>query len=208
MVGRKIKVAYSVALVVVAVATGCGSDDDATQDAGTVAPSTTASSTTGSAASSAPVDQGSDSSDSGLPVMVEAYDYKFEAIPAEFAAGTQLTLTNLSSSEVHEIVAFRLPDTETRSAAELVALPEAELGALFGGGPATVIVAPPNAEGFAVVGDGVLSEPGRYLFVCTIPTGADPEEFLAAAQASEGPPDVAGGPPHFTKGMFDEAVVS
>jgi hypothetical protein len=42
-----------------------------------------------------------------------------------------------------------------------------------------------------------------------IPTGADPDEYLAAAAEAEGgPPDVAGGPPHIAAGMFAELVVS
>ena len=58
-------------------------------------------------------------------------------------------------------------------------------------------------------GDGTLTEPGRYLVLCAIPTGADPGEYLAAAAASEGgPPEgVAGGPPHFVNGMWAEVTV-
>ena len=66
----------------------------------------------------------------------------------------------------------------------------------------------PGEAGFPVVGDGTLTEPGRYAIICSIPIGADPAEFLAAAQEStEGPPQVAGGPPHFTSGMYGELVV-
>jgi hypothetical protein len=44
--------------------------------------------------------------------------------------------------------------------------------------------------------------------MCAIPTGVDPEEYLAAAAgAAGGPPDVAGGPPHFTHGMAAELIV-
>ena len=57
------------------------------------------------------------------------------------------------------------------------------------------------------VGDGTLQEPGRYLVICTIPTGADPAEYLAAEATSNGPPDVEGGPPHFTHGMYAELDV-
>ena len=71
----------------------------------------------------------------------------------------------------------------------------------------TVIVAGPQADGTAVVGDGALDEPGRYALICIIPTGADPDEYLTKAATSEGPPDVAGGPPHIAKGMFAEITV-
>ncbi len=71
-----------------------------------------------------------------------------------------------------------------------------------------MIVAPPGEAGFPVVGDGSLTEPGRYAIMCFIPIGADPAEYLAAAQAATSePPQVAGGPPHFTAGMFAELTV-
>ncbi|MEQ9161428.1 MAG: hypothetical protein RLN74_01900, partial [Ilumatobacter fluminis] len=59
------------------------------------------------------------------------------------------------------------------------------------------------------VGDGTLSEPGRYVLMCFIPIGADPDEYLAAVAAAGGgkPDGVAGGPPHFTAGMYAELVV-
>jgi hypothetical protein len=58
------------------------------------------------------------------------------------------------------------------------------------------------------VGDGTLSEPGRYGVFCAIPVGADPDEYLDAAATSQGgPPEVEGGPPHFTQGMYGELTV-
>lgn len=144
-------------------------------------------------------------------LAVTAIDYAFEGIPATFAAGSTIELQNSSTEEAHELVAFRLPADESRSAAELFQLPQAELEPILGGSggpPATVIVAAPSEGGMAVVGDGSISEPGRYVFACFIPTGADPDEFLAAAEASgDEPPDVEGGPPHFVEGMFAEATV-
>ena len=141
-------------------------------------------------------------------VTIGAVDYAFEDVPAEIEAGTQLSLTNTSTEELHELVAMRLPDEERRSAAELLTLPEEQLGAMFGNEPATVLIAPPGAEGMAVVGDGVLTEPGRYILLCGIPIGADPQEYMAAAQSGDGPPQVQGGPPHFATGMFAEIVVA
>ncbi|MGI9053567.1 MAG: hypothetical protein ACR2HQ_13140 [Ilumatobacteraceae bacterium] len=117
-------------------------------------------------------------------------------------------MTNTSSGEAHELVAFLLPDDEARPVTELLALPPAEFEALVAGPPATVIIAPPGEGGFAVVGDGSLTEPGRYLVACFIPIGADPAEYLAAAQASgDEPPVVAGDPPHFTAGVAGELEV-
>lgn len=101
---------------------------------------------------------------------------------------------------------MRLPDDETRSVEELLALPEEELMALFPGPPATVLMAPPGGEQVAAVGDGTLSEPGRYALVCFIPTGADPVAFMEQA-GPDGPPEVDGGPPHIVHGMHAELVV-
>jgi hypothetical protein len=71
-----------------------------------------------------------------------------------------------------------------------------------------VLLAAPGGEQIPAVGDGILADPGRYAIVCVIPTGADPDEYLAAAAESDaGPPDVAGGPPHIANGMFAELVV-
>lgn len=140
-------------------------------------------------------------------VEVTAVDYGYEDLPATVPAGTTLTLANDSEVELHELVAFRLPDGENRAVGELVTLPEAELLPTLGE-PATVLLAPPGGEQIPAVGDGTLAEPGRYAIVCVIPTGADPGAYLdAAAESDGGPPDVPGGPPHIANGMFAELVV-
>lgn len=173
--------------------TACGDDDD---DSDADAADTTETTESGDAPTDAPV------------VEVTAEDYAFAGLDDSLAAGTRLTFTNASTAEVHELVAFRLPDTETRSALELVALGE-ELQSVFQGPPAAVLVAPPASAGFPVVGDGSLDEPGRYLLICAIPTGADPEAYLEAASASQGGPvDVPGGPPHIANGMYAEVDVT
>lgn len=142
-------------------------------------------------------------------IEVTAVDYGFQGLPDTIRSGSSLTLENSSDEEIHELVALRIPDDEDRSVEELTELSEEEQMAIFGSAePATVIVTPPGApEGMAVVGDGSLDEPGRYAILCFIPTGADPDEFLAAAQDSDGPPDVDGGPPHFVNGMYAELTV-
>jgi hypothetical protein len=53
----------------------------------------------------------------------------------------------------------------------------------------------------AVVGDGTLTEPGRYAIVCFLPVGAH-DDVLDA----EGPPE-SDAPPHVSQGMFAELVV-
>ena len=137
---------------------------------------------------------------------VIAVDFAYEGLPNEVVAGSTITMTNDSEVELHEFVAIRLPDEETRSVEELVADPEG-LAAYFPN-VAAVIIAPPGEDGITVEGSEVLSEPGRYAIICAIPTGADPAEYMAAAAESEGgPPDVAGGAPHFVSGMYAELTV-
>jgi hypothetical protein len=151
---------------------------------------------------------GSDSSsEDGASVDVRADDYSFFDVPDSVVAGTSFELVNTSDQEAHELVAVRLPDDERRAVAELVTLPPEEF-APFMADVATVIVAAPRDDGVVVVGDGVLDEPGRYALVCIIPTGADPDEYLTEAATSDGPPDVAGGPPHVANGMFAEITVT
>jgi hypothetical protein len=143
----------------------------------------------------------------GETITVQALDYAFAGLPERVKAGTTFVLDNQSEAELHEFVAVRLPDDETRSIQELLALPMEELEQLF---PFVemVVIAPPGEAGFPVEGTGVLDEPGRYAIICAIPTGADPAAYLAAAAESQGgPPDVPGGPPHFVQGMFAEIVV-
>ena len=71
-----------------------------------------------------------------------------------------------------------------------------------------VLLTAPGGEQIAAVGDGTLAEPGRYLIMCAIPTGADAEEYLAAAATSDGPTQVEGGAPHFAHGMFAALIVT
>jgi len=188
-------------------AAACGddeADDDATDATTSEAPTTEAPTTTGAGAET------TTEAAAGDGLEITGVDYAFEGVPASVPVGTRLTFTNSSDAEVHEIVAVPLGDEETRPIAEIVADP-AGIGALLGGGPPTaVIVASPGGDQpGAVVGDGTLAEPGRYALICTIPTGVDPDEYLAAAAAAQGgPPDVEGGPPHFVNGMVAEVEVT
>ncbi|HEX2119833.1 MAG TPA: hypothetical protein VHF91_11660 [Acidimicrobiales bacterium] len=140
---------------------------------------------------------------------VTAADYAFQDLPSTVDAGTTLNLTNVSAQEIHEMAVLRIPDNERRSVQELLNLPEAEQEAIFGAvQPAMVLVAPPSrGEVIKAVGDGTLTEEGRYAVVCFIPVGADPAAYLAAAQNPDAPPSLGDGPPHFTRGMFGEIRV-
>jgi hypothetical protein len=170
-------------------AAGCGEDDNDDAAAGA----------TSTAPAAAP--------DDVAATDVVAVDYHFEDLPERIDAGSRLTMHNDSAGEVHELVAMAIPAGETRPVDELVALPEGELFAAVPGEPALVLVAPPGEDAVPVLGDGTL-DAGRYLVICAIPTGADPDEFMRQAQqAQDGPPDVDGGPPHFTAGIYAELVV-
>lgn len=178
------------------LAVGCGSESDSassdTNSQATSEPTTSAPTTT------AVADDGT--------VVIEGSDYAFGNVPETIPAGTTLLLDNTSDAELHEIVAFRVDSDEPLD--ELLALPQAELEQTLGA-PTTVLVQPPGApEAFAAVGDGSLAEPGRYVLLCTIPQGADPEEYVAAAQAAPGgQPEGFDGPPHFVLGMAAELTV-
>lgn len=140
-------------------------------------------------------------------VEVTAVNYAFEGVPETVETGTELTLTNASTDELHELVLVRLPDDEQRPVSELVQLPEAEVEPIMAGLKG-VSVAPPESDGMVVEGALVADEPGRYALLCFVPTGADPQEFMdAAAEAEGGPPEVEGGPPHVAHGMFAELTV-
>jgi hypothetical protein len=170
----------------------CGDDDD--DDSGADASTTSA----------APEET---AGDAGETAAITAMDYAYKGLPETLAVGSTLTLTNESEAELHELIAFLLPDDEKRPVSELAVLPEEELGQIFAGEPATVLLAPPGgAPQIEAVGDGTLSEAGRYIVICAIPTGADPDAYLNAPP-SDGPPEVEGGPPHFTKGMYGEITV-
>jgi hypothetical protein len=142
-------------------------------------------------------------------IEVGAVDFSFEDLPERIPAGTRLTLENRAPSELHELVAFRLDDDERRPVTELLQLPPAELGTILGAAPPrTVLLAAPGEGQIPAVGDGTLDEPGRYLIMCSIPTGVDPATYLAAAAAAGGQqPQVDGGPPHFVHGMAAELIV-
>lgn len=175
-------------------------DEDASAEGGAADQAGAETSVTGASQNDASRDRGS-----GV-VEVEMVDFAYVGLPEQVPAGTQLEVVNSSESELHELVAIRLPDEEQRSVEELLALPEAERAALAGL-PTTVLLAAPGGPQVAAVGDGTLTEPGRYAIICGIPTGVDPQTYLDAAATSVGPPQVPGGPPHFVNGMWAELVV-
>lgn len=178
-------IAQACLLSVALIAAACGSDDDA-------ASTTTTEGTT----TTAPPEV--------TTIDVTAKDYEFTGVPDTVAAGSTISLTTADGGEPHEFVAVLVPETETRTVDELMELPEAELEALFAGEPALVTIAFPGAtdQPGPVVGDGTLTEPGRYLYLCTFPQGTTVDDVANA----EGP--LSGDtPPHFVLGMRGELTV-
>ena len=148
----------------------------------------------------------------GETVEITGIDYEFQGVPESVPAGTELSFTNGSDGEVHELVVFRIKEDETRTIEEIAALPEDEQQAVVEPGPPSLVsFALPGEDGMAMVGSGALTAPGRYALACFIPTGADPQAyrdlFAAPPSDDEGPPDIPGGPPHITQGMFAELIV-
>ena len=140
-------------------------------------------------------------------IEVTAQDYSFSGVPDLVATGAELTLTNASDAEAHEMVVFRIADVETRTIEELLEVPDEESESLFSF--VGHMLALPGEEGFVTEGEGsaiTLSDPGRYALVCFVPQGADP---AALAEAIEGgaEPDLGDGTPHALLGMVEEFQV-
>jgi hypothetical protein len=152
---------------------------------------------------------GDDGDDAGSPKTyeVKAQDYAFNNLPKSVAAGSKLEMTNSSSKELHEMVVIHLPDDEKRPVGDLIKLSDEELGEIATTEPAMVLLGLPGEQAQAVLGDGTLTEKGRYAVICFIPTGADPEAYMAAAETGEGAPEVEGGEPHAFRGMYGEVTV-
>ncbi len=193
--------------------TACGSDEDT--DADTAAPEPAEQEAVDDAAevadepSDEPADEPEDAPDEGGedPIEVEMVDFAYVGLPDTVSAGTRLSVINTAEEELHELVAFQLPDDEDRGVPELLQLPPEELRPVLGD-PTMVLLAAPGGPQIAAVGDGTVDEPGRYAILCFIPTGVAPEVYLeAAAETESGPPQVEGGPPHFVQGMYAELIV-
>lgn len=139
-------------------------------------------------------------------VEITGVDYAFDGVPETVPTGTELTFTNASEVEFHEMVMFRVDDDQDMSLEEIV-----EKAAQESDGPPPewltfkgVALAMPNEDGFTPEGPVVLDEPGRYLLLCFIPTGADPEAIAEAIESGATGPELEGGAPHVAVGMAAE----
>jgi len=188
MDARPIGTLLGVGLALTLVGAACGSDSDKKDTGGaatTVVPPTSTASKT---------------------LAVTGTDYAFTGVPETVSTGTVVSFKNASTKEVHELVALRVKDGDTRPVGAILKLPEAERDQAteFRG----VLIAYPGEQGFAPQGPLTLSQPGRYLLVCTIPTGADPAAYRENAKTAKGPVVVPGGAPHVAAGMFAELKVT
>jgi hypothetical protein len=132
--------------------------------------------------------------DDATAVTITAKDYEFAGTDALAAGGTfAVTFTN-EGKELHELMVMRVPDDETRSLDELLA--DESAGEDFT--PVGSSFACPGATAEPAAVD--LSESGRYVIVCFIPTGAMPDTPIEDFEHL--------GAPHAMNGMAVEITVS
>ena len=116
----------------------------------------------------------------------------FDGIPDTGAAGpTAVTLTN-AGEEFHMLVLLRKAEGETRSAEELLALPEEEI--LQAMSFAGEVFLSPGTTGTAFYD----LAPGDYVAACFMPVGARPGAEEPAEDAK----------PHFMEGMLQEFTLT
>ena len=100
----------------------------------------------------------------GSAIAVTAVDYRYDGLPDRVPAGSRLALHNASTTEAHRLVAVRLDDGDERTVDELAALDPAEVVV---DPVADLLAGPGGGDG----GEVTLTEPGRYLVLCTLPVG-------------------------------------
>ena len=132
----------------------------------------------------------------GADAIITGRDYVYEGITDVVRAGDTIAFVNASLEEAHELVVFPIAADETCPVEELWD----ELDPT--GEPVLVSVAGPSQDGQLYVGDGTITDPGRYLAICFLPVGGDPELIFE----QEGPVE-SDAPPHASVGMVAEIVV-
>jgi hypothetical protein len=202
---NQIMTLFAAATLVVGLA-ACGDDDDDETAADDTEETTddTSSDEEGGPPEVNPCADGVSPEDAGLPpaeepadgateVTVMAADYSFDGLDAITATGTYAITLENEGEELHEVAIQYIDPSETRSVEEMLASEEQ---------PETVTDV---AFGFACPGESTvfnadLSEPGRYVALCFIPTGTTAETDPADFES--------GGAPHAMNGMVVEFEVS
>jgi hypothetical protein len=119
---------------------------------------------------------------------VTALDYRFENVPHPLWEGRFAMRLINEGKEVHEVVALRINDDVSDSAADLLKLPFEEIFQKM-----TFVSSVAVEEG--KTDDEVFDlKAGRYLFACFVPVGT--------TATTEGT-----GPPHAARGMYNEVNV-
>jgi hypothetical protein len=203
----------TVLVVFGAVLGACSSGDGAATTSSTVAAtssttSTAAVTTTTIAETTTTVADTTTTVPKPPPIEVQAFDYRFAEVPESAPVGTELSLFNNSSAEFHEIVIFKLHDSEQRSVEELSKLPFDQLYSFDVGVLQSVVFAMPESAQYTnVEGPPVLAEEGRYLIFCAINVGMDPIDARNAT--ARGPVDpIEGVPRHYEVGMMTEVTAT
>ncbi len=117
-------------------------------------------------------------------VDVTAIEYSFQGIPETLPAGPVSFEFANEGKEPHEFALFALNENVTEPFAQILRLPERQ--AMTKGRPVGGTFAEPGGSEYLVAD----LEPGRYGVACFVPVGGGEE-----------------GPPHATRGMFDEFTV-
>jgi hypothetical protein len=131
--------------------------------------------------------------DDAESVTITATEYKFDGTDALEGGGHFSVNFENHGKELHELHVARLAEGETRTIEELFADPNAESSTTEVG---HAFACPGSVAEMAGVD---MSEPGRYIVVCFIPTGATPETDPADFGTL--------GPPHAMQGMAVEIDV-
>jgi plastocyanin len=151
-------------------------------------------------------------------VEVVGIEYAFVGLPTSLPAGTEVTFSN-EGEEIHEIFIGRIADDTTESLPELLEMGEEALAS----GKVESVGEGPLVTGPGTVAEGslLLEQEGRYVALCFIPQGFNPEALAAAgvdleqlgpdldpATLSEEAQAIMNAPPHLAAGMLQEFTVT
>lgn len=123
----------------------CGSNEDTDADTAAPEPAEQEAVDDAAAAPDEPADEPEDAPDEGGEdtIEVEMVDFAYVGLPDTVPAGTRLSVINTAEEELHELVAFQLPEDEDRGVPALLQLPPEELGPVLGD-PTMVLLAAPG----------------------------------------------------------------
>lgn len=190
--------------VLLLVLAGCGDSTSESADtdstAVSAAPSTEEAGTvdeeSGAAAQVAEDPADDESADAAEPPIVEvlARDYEFVGMPQSVPVGTRISLTSAAGGEPHEMVVLRMDELSQIASPDtkIVLWVQAYAGATDDPGFRPTEVGAPSPT--------VLTEPGHYWYVCTLPLGTTNEEFEKQRVFE----DVDGSQTHIAAGMVGE----